>query len=44
MDEKVSAFANEKEVLLNDGQFYYVTLVKETVIKGKKLILIMLES
>jgi len=35
MDEKVSAFSGEKEVLLNDGGLFFVTQVKETVIKGK---------
>jgi hypothetical protein len=43
MDQTVSAFAFEKEVLLADGKMFDVTSVEETVINGKKLILIKLD-
>ena len=37
MDKTVSAYPNEKEVLLRDGCRYYVKSVEDLMIEGKSL-------
>ena len=44
MDKTVSAYANEQEVLLKDGMFYYVKSVEDVMIEGKSLTQITLKA
>ena len=44
MDKTVSAYPNEKEVLLMDGMLYYVKSVEDVMIEGKSLTQITLKA
>ena len=44
MDKTVSAYPNEKEVLLRDGVFYFVKSVEDVMIEGKSLTQITLKA
>ena len=44
MDKTVSAYPNEKEVLLVDGMFYTVKSVEDVMIEGKSLTQITLKA
>ena len=44
MDKTVSAYPNEKEVLLKDGWYYFVKSVEDVMIEGKSLTQITLKA
>ena len=44
MDKTVSAYPNEKEVLLKDSMFYTVKSVEDVMIEGKSLTQITLKA